>query len=112
MGKLTSELRAALGKADCGCGCKGSGDCEKLSVQEWMDALLDERTKFLHDKGAPDPEGAMVKPQLQRIITMAQMLDEMLIEDDQLPGWVQSHISDAANNLTQVFGYMEPKSKT
>lgn len=82
-----------------------------MSVTEQMKALLAERTKFLHDQGEPDPEGAMVKPQLKRIVTMAQMLDEMLVEDDQLPGWVQSHISDAANNLAQVFGYMEPKSR-
>lgn len=82
-----------------------------MSVQDRMARLLGERTKFLHDQGAPDPEGAMVKPQLQRIATMAKMLDEMMVEDDQLPGWVQSHISDAANNLAQVFGYMEPKSR-
>ena len=83
---------------------------ESMSVQDRMARLL-ERTKFLHDKGAPDPEGAMIKPQLKRIVTMAKMLDEMLVEEDQLPGWVQSHISDAANNLTQVFGYMEPRSR-
>lgn len=82
-----------------------------MGVESKMRDLLGERTKFLHGKDGSDPEGAMTKAQLQRIVTMAQMMDEMLVDDDQLPGWVQSHISDAANNLTQVFGYMEPKSR-
>lgn len=81
-----------------------------MSIQDRMGRLLGERTKFLHG-GDSEPEGEMAKLQLRRIVSMAQMLDEILVEDDQLPGWVQSHISDAANNLTQVLGYIEPKSK-
>lgn len=81
-----------------------------MGIQDRMARLLGERTKFLHG-GESEAEGEMAKLQLRRIVSMAQMLDGLLIDDDQLPGWVQSHISDAANNLTQVLGYMEPKSK-
>jgi len=115
--KLTAELRAMMSKAkvektDCGCGCEGAGDCEKLTITEWMETLLSERTKFLHDpSGAPEDEGEMAKKLLSRIQTMSQMLSEMLVAEDQLPGWVQSHITVAHENLAQVMSYMEPKSK-
>lgn len=72
----------------------------------------DDSEYFLHgyDDDAPnDEEGRMAKYQLSRVMKMAAMLSDMLEPDDQLPGWVQDHISVAHENLGQVFSYMEPK---
>lgn len=84
---------------------------ESMSVQDRMARLL-ERTKFLHDPdGSPEDEGEMAQNLLSRIQTMSEMLSGMMVADDQLPGWVQSHITVAHENLAQVMSYMEPKSR-
>lgn len=72
---------------------------------------LQERTKYLHH-GDSEPEGEMVKSQLQRICKLADMLDGLLVDDDQLPSWVQQHIAVAQENLEQVASYIEPKSRS
>lgn len=70
--------------------------------------LRDPTTRFLH--GGQDPEGGMALSKLHRMCHMTQMLTDILHEDDQLPGWVQDHISVAHENLAQVFGYIEPQA--
>lgn len=73
---------------------------------------IQERTKYLHDpQGNPENEGEMAKAHLGRIALLAGMLDGYLIDEDQLPGWVQQHIAVAMENLEQVVSYMEPKSR-
>jgi len=83
-----------------------------VTVQSRMARLL-ERTKFLHDpKGAPEDEGSMVKAQLKAIEETAADLAKLLVDEDQLPGWVQNHVSVAEENLAQVASYLRPKSKS
>lgn len=73
---------------------------------------IQERTKYLHDpQGNPENEGEMAKAHLGRIALLADMLDSYLIDEDQLPGWVQQHIAVAMENLEQVVSYMEPKNR-
>lgn len=84
---------------------------EKLekNAADRLGALLRKQaneTRFLH--GGADAEGAMVKSKLHRMCHMTQTLTDILSDDDQLPGWVQDHISVAHENLAQVFGYLEP----
>jgi hypothetical protein len=68
-------------------------------------------TRFLHNpESGVAPEGGMVLGKLHRISEMAQMLMGILEANDQLPPWVQDHVSVAYENLDQVFGYLEPKS--
>jgi hypothetical protein len=88
----------------------------KRMLQESSITVVDEPEEdfdfFLHgaEDGEPyDAEGAMSKSQLYRIKKMAFMLCDMLDDGDQLPAWVQDHISVAQENLSQVFSYMEPK---
>lgn len=76
-----------------------------------MHGLL-ERTKYLHDPdGRPEDEGAMAKAQLQGISETAKDLEALLVDEDQLPGWVQEHITVAEENLAQVASYLRPASK-
>lgn len=67
-------------------------------------------TRFLHDEKNPDPEGAMVRSRLHRIVEMSKDLHGMLSNEDQLPGWVQDHVTAAHENLSQVYSYMEPRN--
>jgi len=72
----------------------------------------DDSEFFLHgyeDGHAQDAEGSMAKSQLHRVKEISCMLCDMLEEDDQLPAWVQAHITTAYENLNQVLSYMEPK---
>lgn len=72
----------------------------------------DDAEFFLHgyEDGEPfDAEGDMAKFQLHRIKEISYMLCDMLEPEDQLPSWVQAHITTAYENLNQVLSYMEPK---
>lgn len=72
----------------------------------------DDAEFFLHgyESGEPhDAEGMMAKSQLHRVKEISYMLCDMMDEDDQLPAWVQAHITTAYENLNQVLSYMEPK---
>ena len=61
------------------------------------------------NEGHPDHEGEMAVSQLHRLADMANMLLEMIGENDDLPGWVQYKISRSYSDLTDVFGYIESK---
>jgi hypothetical protein len=66
-------------------------------------------TRFLHgsDSGHPmDDEGYMAKSQMASLKEMATEVCDLLSDEDQLPGWVQSHIAVAHENLQQVHGYL------
>lgn len=86
---------------------------KEYSEDEEIDAdRLDDKEFFLHgyESDAPiDEEGQMAKSQLHRIKQISYMLCDMLESGDQLPAWVQDHVSVAHENLGQVFSYMEPK---
>jgi len=62
--------------------------------------------RFLHGKDPHDDEGSMVKSRLYSMKEMAADICDILNSQDQLPGWVQDHISVAHENLQQVHGYL------
>jgi len=63
-------------------------------------------SRFLHGEDPEDSEGGMAKGQLSDIGSMSQELQELLNPDDQLPGWVQNHLTVAHENLRQIHGYL------
>lgn len=65
-----------------------------------------------HDwnEGHPDHEGEMAVSQLHRIAEMAEMLLDIINENDELPGWVQYKLGRAYNDMSDLFGYIESKS--
>ena len=65
--------------------------------------------RFLHGEDPQDSEGAMAMGKLASICEMAEELSSLLQRNDQLPGWVQDHISVAHENIQQVHGYMATK---
>jgi hypothetical protein len=62
--------------------------------------------RFLHGEDPQDSEGSMAKSKLLSLRSMSQNVCDILQGDDQLPGWVQDHISVAHENLRQVHGYL------
>ena len=60
--------------------------------------------------GEPDHEGEMAVSQLHRLNDMSEMLLDMISRGDDLPGWVQSKLTRAYNDLNDVFGYLEPQA--
>ena len=57
-----------------------------------------------------DYEGEMAKSELFRIIENAEELFQMLEDDTQLEGWVQSKITKAADYLSSVTQYLKYQS--
>jgi hypothetical protein len=57
-----------------------------------------------------DYEGEMAKSELYRIIENAEELFQMLDDDTQLEGWVQSKITKAADYLNSVTQYLKYQS--
>jgi hypothetical protein len=62
------------------------------------------------NEGHPDHEGEMAVSQLHMIAEMAEMLLDIVGEDDELPGWVQYKLGRAYSDMTDLFGYIESKS--
>ena len=81
-----------------------------MSITKSMKALLAERTKFLPDGMEKDWEGGMTKTQLKFIAQMASEMEAMLQNDDELPGWVQTQITVAEENLMHAYSYMKPRA--
>jgi hypothetical protein len=50
-----------------------------------------------------EEEGAMAKVQLDRVSDLADMLHDILEDEDELPGWIQNKISDSLHNLEASF---------
>ena len=79
------------------------------------DAMLEpghDHQEFLHgsDEGHPhDDEGYMVKSRMAFMKKMAKDVCGLLDSEDQLPAWVQDHVSVAHENLQQVHGYLTGK---
>ena len=46
-----------------------------------------------------EDEGAMAKVQLDRVSDLADMMHDILEDEDQLPGWIQNKIADSLHNL-------------
>ncbi|NBO99461.1 MAG: hypothetical protein EBU90_04940 [Proteobacteria bacterium] len=69
----------------------------------------DDPERFLHGEDPHDDEGSMVKSRLYSMKQMSADLCSLLNPEDQLPGWVQDHISVAHENMQQVHGYLMGK---
>lgn len=52
-------------------------------------------------------EGKMTKGKLFRMGQQAQSLHDRLKDNDDLPEWVNSHVTTAADRLSSVYDYME-----
>jgi hypothetical protein len=88
----------------------GYDEESEMGVTKAMRALLSERTKFLPDGMDKDWEGGMTKTQLKFIAQMASEMEAMLQDDDELPGWVQTQITVAEENLMHAYSYMKPRA--
>ncbi len=64
-----------------------------------------------HTKSS-DHEGRSTKKQLYYIFTKSQSLYDTLHDDDDLPEWVQSKVTRAADKISSVYEYLEYKIKT
>jgi hypothetical protein len=60
--------------------------------------------------GEEDHEGYMAVAQLHRISEMADMMLEVMGENDEIPGWIQYKITRAYNDLNDAFAYIEYES--
>lgn len=77
-------------------------------MQNDMDHIQDPGHDW--NEGEPDHEGEMAISQLHRIAEMAEMLLDIIGENDELPGWVQYKLGRAYSDMSDLFGYIESKS--
>lgn len=70
---------------------------------------LENTIRFGTVKEEPDYEGQMARAQLQMIAKRAAVLAEMMTDDMQLEGWVQSKITMAEDYITTVHDYMQTR---
>jgi mRNA-degrading endonuclease toxin of MazEF toxin-antitoxin module len=82
---------------------------KRASMNDLLAAALPSN-RFLHNP-AGDAEGEMVRNKLHRICAMADMMKDLITDEDELPPWVQDHISTAHENIDQVLSYIQPKSE-
>jgi hypothetical protein len=79
----------------------------RLIAEECECALRElDSSRFLHGEDPSDSEGGMAMGKLSSMVKMAEEVASLLDHNDQLPGWVQDHISVAHENLQQVHGYL------
>lgn len=83
----------------------------KNPLKETIRALLEhEHTEFLH---SPDPmedqEGEMAKGRLAKMAEMASKIEAALDDDDQLPAWVQDHLTVAYEKMSDAYSYLSTK---
>ena len=53
----------------------------------------------------------MTKSQLDKLARYSQSLHDQLMDDDDLPEWVQSKVAVASENIGKVYHYLEYKMK-
>ena len=61
------------------------------------------------DLGYGEGEGRMTKSQLFQVAEYAALLHEMILDDDDLPEWVQSKVAVMANDIGKIKHYLEYK---
>jgi len=95
------------------------------STSKWFKYLTESQTMCemcgsVHEGGCPtsssrdidyDDEGRMVKSQLYKIANYATELQEMIGDEDQLEGWVQSKIATVSSMIGSVKHYLEYEYK-
>jgi hypothetical protein len=70
-------------------------------------SMMDDDHDDHHEDEHEDHEGRMAKSQLYRTSKMAHMIFQLIEDDEQLPGWVQSKITKASDYLESVFSYLD-----
>ena len=80
---------------------------EQLTLDDFMVIPDSEPRDFGYGEG----EGRMTKSQLDKIARYSQSMHDKLLDDDDLPEWVQSKISVAAENIGKVYHYLDYKMK-
>ena len=78
---------------------------EQLTLGDFVVVPGSEPRNFGYGEG----EGRMSKSQLDKIARYSQSLHDKLLDDDDLPEWVQSKISVAAENISKVYHYLDYK---
>ena len=88
---------------------------EQLSLEDVIEEILptddhghDEAGR---DFGYGEGEGRMTKSQLDKLARYSQSLHDKLLDDDDLPEWVQSRIAVASSNISKVYHYLDYKMK-
>ena len=96
-------------------GSSGAIDLEKDIVEPVMQ-LLDPSTGshddsgYMYDYGhtkSDSYEGKMTKAKLFRMGQMAQSLHDRLDDQDDLPEWLNNHVTTAEDRLRSAYDYME-----
>jgi len=88
---------------------------EQLSLEDVIEDILpadDHDTGSAgRDLGYGEDEGRMTKSQLDKLARYSQSLHDQLMDDDDLPEWVQSKVAVAAENIGKVYHYLDYKMK-
>lgn len=77
------------------------------TVKDGQKGMVTKATNEGYDKGEYDYEGDMTKTQLIGVIRNAQELHDILQPDENLPEWVQSKITLAADYIMSSADYMK-----
>ena len=80
---------------------------EQLTLDDFM-VIPDSEPR---DLGYGEGEGRMSKSQLDKMARYSQSLHDKLLDDDDLPEWVQSKIAVASANISKVYHYLDYKMK-
>lgn len=87
---------------------------EQLSLEDVVDEIIDDVDHDHHGGrklGYGEGEGRMTKSQLDKLARYSQSLHDQLMDDDDLPEWVQSKVAVAAENIGKVYHYLDYKMK-
>ena len=87
---------------------------EQLSLEDVIEEILpvdDHHDDHGRDLGYGEGEGRMTKSQLDKLARYSQSLHDQLMDDDDLPEWVQSKVAVAAENIRKVYHYLDYKMK-
>jgi hypothetical protein len=99
-----------------GCGCGGSKELSPRSIyMNVLDGMEDMNGHYENDyfeeEADEHHDGAyMAKSQLHMIEEYAKMLQQMIPDGDDLDDWMRSHISQAADDLSEVYHNLEYKN--
>jgi len=87
---------------------------EQLSLEDVIEDIFpadDSHNEAGRDFGYGEGEGRMTKSQLDKIARYSQSMHDKLLDDDDLPEWVQSKVAVAAENIGKVYHYLDYKIK-
>ena len=89
---------------------------EQLSLEDVIEDIFPADDHAHNDEGGRDlgygeGEGRMTKSQLDKLARYSQSLHDKLMDDDDLPEWVQSKIAVASANVSKVYHYLDYKMK-